>query len=142
MLREFTDYTQRELDLRREADNAETFTAHFKDLPEIVFPRIYREYSGRDVLCMQFLRGTKPDSPEARSLSEEERDRLIDLGMVGRFSEELRRTLMYYYFCLVTGDSENAARYLALVAQPLPGGDPAGFRREVEEICRRWARGS
>jgi len=42
----------------------------------------------------------------------------------------------------VTGDSENAARYLALVAQPLRGGDPAGFRREVEEICRRWARAS
>ena len=40
--------------------------------------------------------------------------------MVGRFDEQLRRTLMYYYYCLVTGDSENAARYLALVAQPGP----------------------
>ncbi len=60
--------------------------------------------------------------------------------MVGRFNEELRRTLMYYYYCLVTGDAENAARYLALVAQPLRRGDPMGFRREVEEICRRWSR--
>jgi ubiquinone biosynthesis protein len=179
VLREFTDYTQRELDLRREADNAETFAAHFKDLPDIVFPEIYRQYSGRDVLCMEFLRGHKPGSPAAQALGETERDKLldlgaaaiirmlykdgffhadlhpgnliilpgprvgfIDLGMVGRFTEELRRTLMYYYFCLVTGDSENAARYLALVAQPLRGGDPAGFRREVEEICRRWSRAS
>jgi ubiquinone biosynthesis protein len=63
----------------------------------------------------------------------------IDLGMVGRFTEELRRTLMYYYFCLVTGDSENAARYLAMTAQPGHKGNPAGFRREVEEICSRWA---
>lgn len=179
VLREFTDYTQRELDLRREADNAETFAANFKDIPDVVFPAIYRQYSGRDVLCMEFLRGFKPNSPAARQLAEPERDKLldlgaaaiirmlykdgffhadlhpgnliilpgsrvgfIDLGMVGRFTEELRRTLMYYYFCLVTGDSENAARYLALVAQPLRGGDPAGFRREVEEICRRWARAS
>jgi ubiquinone biosynthesis protein len=63
----------------------------------------------------------------------------IDLGMVGRFTEELKRTMMWYYFCLVTGDSENAARYLAMVAQPGPKGDVHGFRREVEETSRRWA---
>ncbi len=66
----------------------------------------------------------------------------IDLGMVGRFSEELKRTLMYYYFCLVTGDSENAARYLSMVAQPGRKGNVAGFRREVEETSRRWAKTS
>lgn len=177
VLREFTVYTQRELDLRREADNAETFAANFKDMPDVVFPKIHREFSGRDVLCMQFLDGLKPSSDESQVLSSEDRDVLIDLGaasiirmlyrdgffhadlhpgnllilpgpqlgfidlgMVGRFSDELRRTLMYYYYCLVTGDAENAARYLAMVAQPLRGGDPMGFRREVEEVCRRWSR--
>jgi ubiquinone biosynthesis protein len=179
VLREFTDYTQRELDLRREADNAETFAANFRDLPDVVFPKIYRRYSGRDVLTMEFLAGAKPSSAEARALPEPERDRLvdlgaaaiirmlyrdgffhadlhpgnliilpgtrvgfIDLGMVGRFSEELKRTLMWYYFCLVTGDSENAARYLSMVAQPGRKGDVAGFRREVEETSRRWAKTS
>ena len=179
VLREFTDYTQRELDLRREADNAETFAANFRDMPDVVFPRILRAYSGRDVLTMEYLSGLKPSAPEARSLPEADRDKLIDLGaasiirmlyrdgffhadlhpgnllilpgarlgfidlgMVGRFSEELRRSLMYYYFCLVTGDSENAARYLSMVAQAGPKGDVVGFRREVEENCRRWARTS
>jgi ubiquinone biosynthesis protein len=179
VLREFTDYTQRELDLRREADNAETFAANFRDVPDVVFPRILRACSGRDVLTMEYLSGIKPSAAEARSLSEEDRDKLIDLGaaaiirmlyrdgffhadlhpgnllilpgarlgfidlgMVGRFTEELKRTLMYYYFCLVTGDSENAARYLSMVAQPGPRGDVTGFRREVEEICRRWAKTS
>jgi ubiquinone biosynthesis protein len=66
----------------------------------------------------------------------------IDLGMVGRFSEELRRTLLYYYYCLVMGDAENAARYLAAVAEPMSGSDVTGFRREVEEVCRRWQRAS
>ena len=62
--------------------------------------------------------------------------------MVGRFTEELKRSLMYYYYCLVMGDSENAARYLSMVAQPGRRGDVVGFRKEVEEICRRWAKTS
>jgi ubiquinone biosynthesis protein len=66
----------------------------------------------------------------------------IDLGMVGRLDEELRRGLMYYYYSLVTGDHENAARYLAAVAQPGRGGDVAGFRRDVAEISARWHRAS
>ena len=47
--------------------------------------------------------------------------------MVGRFDDELRRTLLYYYYCLVMGDAENAARYLAALAEPGPGSDTKGF---------------
>ncbi|MCL4812374.1 MAG: AarF/ABC1/UbiB kinase family protein [Vicinamibacteraceae bacterium] len=64
----------------------------------------------------------------------------IDLGMVGRFPEELRRALMYYYYALVTGNAEDAARYLEAMADAAPRADPAGFRREVEEVARRWLR--
>ncbi|MBI4914946.1 MAG: AarF/ABC1/UbiB kinase family protein [Acidobacteria bacterium] len=177
VIREFTDYTLSEVDLRREADNAETFAANFRDLPDVHFPKIYREYSSLNVLCMEFLDGVKPSDPRALALSEEERNNLIDLGaaaiirmlfhdgffhadlhpanlmvlpgprlgfidlgMVGRLDEELRRTLLYYYYCLVMGDTENAARYLTMIAQPGSGADPHGFQREVEEIVRRWRR--
>jgi len=179
MIREFVDYTRREVDLRREADNAETFTANFHDLPGVVFPRIYRQYSASRVLCMEFLEGFKPGSPETQSLTDEERDLLvdlgaasiirmlfrdgffhadlhpgnliilpgprlgfIDLGMVGRFDSDLRRTFLYYYYTLVMGDAEGAARYLMAIAQPGPGADPNGFRREVTEILLRWNRSS
>jgi ubiquinone biosynthesis protein len=64
----------------------------------------------------------------------------IDLGMVGRLDHELRRTLLYYYYCLVTGDTDNAARYLAGAADAGRGGDPHGFRREVAELSGRWRR--
>lgn len=174
---EFVNYTLREADMRREADNTETFAANFEDLPDVVFPRIYRQYSGESVLCMEFLDGFKPGDPRTQELVEPDRARLIDLGasaiirmlykdgffhadlhpanliilpgpkvgfidlgMVGRFDEELRRTLLYYYYCLVMGDEVNAARYLAAVAQPGSGADEAGFRREVEEVSRRWRR--
>jgi ubiquinone biosynthesis protein len=176
---EFCDYTLKEVDLRREADNAETFQANFRDMPDVVFPRIWREYSGAGVLCMEFLDGVRPDTAEAQALPLEDRERLIDLGassiirmlyrdgffhadlhpgnllvlpgakvgfidlgMVGRFDDELRRTMLYYYYCLVMGDAENAARYLLAVAQTGAGGNPQGFRREVEEISRRWHRRS
>lgn len=66
----------------------------------------------------------------------------IDLGMVGRLDEDLRRALMYYYFALVMGDGENAARYLTAIAVPGPGANPAGFRRDAVDIANRWKRGS
>jgi ubiquinone biosynthesis protein len=175
IIREFADYTLREVDLRREASNAESFAANFADVPDVVFPAIHRRYSGRSVLCMQYFAGPRPDSPEAQALPEAERERLvdlgalsiirmlyrdgffhadlhpgnlvvlpgprvgfIDLGMVGRLDPDLRRTLLHYYYALVTGDAESAARYLAAVAEPGRGADLAGFRREVTEIAGRW----
>jgi ubiquinone biosynthesis protein len=177
VIAEFVEYTRREVDLRREADNAESFSANFHDLKGVVFPRIYRQYSGRGVLTMEFLAGYKPSAPEAQDLTDEERDKLvdygaasiirmlfqdgffhadlhpgnllilpgpklgfIDLGMVGRFTEELRRTMLYYFYTLVMGDAEGAARYLSQIAQPGPGADPDGFKREVTEILHRWNR--
>ncbi len=180
VIREFVDYTLREVDLRLEGDNAETFSANFKDLPDVVFPKIYRRYSSDRVLCMEFFQGFKPNDPRALALSEAERDRLvdlgataiirmlyqdgffhadlhpgnlivlpatagrgvrcgfIDLGMVGRFEDQLRRSLMYYYYSLVMGDAETASRYLMALATAAPGADPVGFRREVADVSRRW----
>lgn len=178
---EFTEYTLREVDLRREADNARQFTLNFADLPGIRFPRIYPEHSGRSVLTMERFDGLRPDSAATRALPHEDREALIDLGaesiirmlfrdgffhadlhpgnlfvlrddsgevqlgfidlgMVGYFDGELRRTLMYYYYSLVTGDAENAARYLASVAEAGPGGNVDGFRKAVAEVCRRFQR--
>jgi ubiquinone biosynthesis protein len=64
----------------------------------------------------------------------------IDVGMVGQLDNELRRSLLYFYYSLVMGDAENAARYLATVATPGAGADPAGFRREVADTAKRWRR--
>lgn len=177
VINEFCEYTLREVDLRREADNCETFQANFADEPDVHFPRIFREYSSQSVLTMEFLDGLRPDSPGAQALPLADREKLvdlgtgsiikmiyrdgffhadlhpgnlvvlpgpmvgyIDLGMVGRLDNDLRRSLLYYYYSLVTGDPENAARYLASVAEPGRGGDPDGFRREVSEISGRWKR--
>jgi ubiquinone biosynthesis protein len=57
---EFVTYTEREVDLRREASNAATFKANFADMPDVVFPTIYTECSAESVLCMEFLDGPRP----------------------------------------------------------------------------------
>jgi ubiquinone biosynthesis protein len=187
VLDEFAEYTLREVDLRREADNAEQLALNFADAPGIRFPKIYREYSSRLVLTMERFDGLRPDTAASRALPLEAREHLvdlgamsiirmlyadgffhadlhpgnlfildtepdpetgavdpklgfIDLGMVGYFDGDLRRTLLYYYFSLVTGDAENAARYLASVSEAGPKADPRGFQRAVAELCRRFYR--
>jgi ubiquinone biosynthesis protein len=77
---EFCEYTLREVEMTLEAENAETFADNFADMPDVVFPRIYREYSADNVLCMAFLDGVRPDDPIVRSLPQEERERFISLG--------------------------------------------------------------
>ncbi len=77
---EFCEYTLREVEMKLEAENGVTFAENFADEPDVVFPRIYRQYSGDRVLCMEYLDGLRPDDERVRSLPEEERQRLIDLG--------------------------------------------------------------
>jgi ubiquinone biosynthesis protein len=77
---EFCEYTLREVEMRLEAENAETFNDNFADMPDVVFPQIYREFSANNVLCMEFLDGDRPDVEAVTLMPLEERQRLIDLG--------------------------------------------------------------
>jgi len=80
IVQEFSSYTRKEVDYTFEADNAETFAANFRDMPDVAFPRIHRHLSSREVLTMEFMQGFKPGSPPTRELSDEERARVVDLG--------------------------------------------------------------
>ncbi|MGI9189830.1 MAG: ABC1 kinase family protein [Longimicrobiaceae bacterium] len=62
----------------------------------------------------------------------------IDVGMVGRFEEAIRRRMLYYFNALVSGDVEGATRYLTDMATVGRGGDPKGFRRAVADLSRRF----
>jgi ubiquinone biosynthesis protein len=180
IINEFSAYTLREVDLRMEADNAETFAAYFKDEPEVRFPLIYRKYSSRDVLCMEYFNGIKPDQNALKKLTLEQRHQaidlgvgaivrmiyrdgffhadlhpanlmifkkpgsqevtvgFIDLGMVGRFTRDMRKRMFYYFYSLVTGDPESAARYLTSLTIPGKGADIEGFRRAASDLYTRW----
>lgn len=174
-IEEFCNYTEREVDTTAEADNAEIFTANFKDEPDILFPKIYRHLCGKNVICMEFFKGLKPGPEAVAVLTPEEREKIvdlgakgiirmlyqdgffhadlhpgnllilqngkvgfIDLGMVGRFDDRIRRKMLYYFYSLVNGDVDGAAEYLTAMAKIGPGGDPNGFRRAVADSMRRY----
>lgn len=80
IINEFCNYTAREIDLTYEADHAELFAANFKENPYVAFPKIYRKYSSRDVLCMEYFEGFKPGDPRVREMSQADRQKLIDYG--------------------------------------------------------------
>lgn len=80
IINEFCNYTEKEIDLTYEADHAEIFAANFAKQSNIVFPKIYREYSSRDVLCMEFLDGIKPNDPRIFDLRKADQRKIINLG--------------------------------------------------------------
>jgi ubiquinone biosynthesis protein len=81
LTKEFSRYSLREVDMRIEADNAEIFAANFMEEPRVRFPKIYRVYSNREVLTMEYFRGKEVDAPEVMSLNTIKKTRLIDIGI-------------------------------------------------------------
>lgn len=59
-VKEFENYTLRELDFKIEGFHAEKFSVNFKDDTHINFPKIYWHKSTSKVLTMQFIEGIKP----------------------------------------------------------------------------------
>jgi len=50
----------------------------------------------------------------------------------------MRKRLFYYFYSLVTGDPESAARYLTSLTIPGKGADIEGFRRAASDLYTRW----
>lgn len=80
MIGEFCGYTEKETDFQLEALNAIEFANNFTGVPEIVFPKIYRDLSNSNVLVMEFIDGLKPDAQTATILSEEQKNGVVDNG--------------------------------------------------------------
>lgn len=58
----FTKSISQELDFRIEARNLERFRQLHRDNDQVVFPRVHRELSTTEVLCMEYLEGSKFDA--------------------------------------------------------------------------------
>lgn len=59
VVKEFADWTLRELDFKVEGNNAERFRFAFKENPHIKIPDIYWDYTTPRVLTMEFIHGVK-----------------------------------------------------------------------------------
>ena len=59
VIKEFADWTLRELDFKVEGNNAERFRFAFKDNPSINIPTIYWDLTTPRILTMEFMHGVK-----------------------------------------------------------------------------------
>lgn len=64
VVKEFADWTMRELDFEAEGNNAERFRSEFKDNAHIHIPKIYWDYTTSKVLAMEFMHGVKANDLE------------------------------------------------------------------------------
>ena len=57
LVREFSRWTDRELYFRQEGKNALHFTYNFREYPCVRIPKVFREYTTRTVLVMEYIQG-------------------------------------------------------------------------------------
>lgn len=78
---EFAERIFEEMNYRQEGRNAEKFDGLYGYLPEIYVPRIYWEYTGRRVLTMEWVTGTKLTNIEEIEAKGIKATHLVEVGV-------------------------------------------------------------
>ncbi|NJK99357.1 MAG: AarF/ABC1/UbiB kinase family protein [Spirulinaceae cyanobacterium SM2_1_0] len=91
---EFAGRIFEEMDYALEGRNAEEFAELYGYLPEIYVPRIYWDYTGRRVLTMEWINGTKLTKPEKIEAQGSSATHLVEIGVAC----SLRQLLEHGFF--------------------------------------------
>jgi predicted unusual protein kinase regulating ubiquinone biosynthesis (AarF/ABC1/UbiB family) len=94
ILDEFATRIFEEMDYNHEGRNAERFASLYGYIPEIYIPKIYWDYTGRRVLTMEWIEGTKLTEIEAIEAQGIDATALIEVGV----QCSLRQLLEYGFF--------------------------------------------
>jgi predicted unusual protein kinase regulating ubiquinone biosynthesis (AarF/ABC1/UbiB family) len=78
---EFATRIFEEMDYSQEGQNAERFAKLYGHLPDIYIPKIYWQYTGRRVLTMEWINGTKLTNMEAIQAQGIDAKYLIEIGV-------------------------------------------------------------
>ncbi|MBI2106750.1 AarF/ABC1/UbiB kinase family protein [Candidatus Woesearchaeota archaeon] len=69
IVKEFERYTKNELNYVKEANNIEIFYNNFKNDKHVVIPNVYKDFTTKRVLVMDFIDGKKIDEADEKSRS-------------------------------------------------------------------------
>lgn len=94
MVHEFERAMKRELDLRNEARNLSRFQRMFDGRLDVRVPKVFGEWSNRDMLVMEFVKGEKL-TDAAEKLDDEQRDELVRTCFDVLFTMILREGLFH-----------------------------------------------
>lgn len=65
IVEEFRDGIHQELDFGKEIQNIEKFSKIFAEEPDLIIPKVYKEYSNKEIITMEFIEGEKFSSYKA-----------------------------------------------------------------------------
>src|SRR3989338_3596013 len=124
IVKEFERYTKNELDYTKEAKNLEVFYNNFKKDRQIVIPKEFHNYTTKRVLVMEFIDGNKIA--------------FLDLGIVGRISEEETYNTENLFIALSYGDRNLLADSLMSLGFVDKKIDKEQFKRDLSEHLREY----
>ncbi|MFH2063475.1 MAG: AarF/ABC1/UbiB kinase family protein [bacterium] len=81
LVREFADWTLKEIDLEVEGANMDMFRESLQKMPEVVVPRVHWDYVSPSVLVSDLIEGLKVDDLPALDAAGVDRRRLAEIGL-------------------------------------------------------------
>jgi ubiquinone biosynthesis protein len=87
---EFSREITKEMNFLQEAQSTDTLRRYFEDDPNISFPKVYRDASTRNVLTLEEVKGRPLSTVDPKTLSLEQRRRIVANGTDAVFKQCLR----------------------------------------------------
>jgi ubiquinone biosynthesis protein len=142
LVNEFKKYTEKELDFTHEAANMRKFARNFRNDKSIIVPKVYEEYSNKDILVMEFVDGKTitdlkkspkniikkftnsvykmlfehrffhADLHPGNIFIKNKKIIFFDCGIVGYIDEVLEQKLFHLFSALVNGNLDRTANAL------------------------------
>ncbi len=144
---EFSREITKEMNFLQEAQSTDKLRRYFEDDPNIFFPKVYREVSTRNVLTMEEIKGRPLSAVDPKSLTPEERRRIVANGTDAVFKQCLKYGFFHadphpgnifllpgqklcFIDCGMTGhlDKKTAEQLIDLVASISQG--------NIDKLCR------
>ncbi|MDY6771431.1 MAG: AarF/UbiB family protein [Candidatus Nanohaloarchaea archaeon] len=150
---QFEDWTQNELDLRKEAKNAKKLKKNLENDDEARIPYIYDEYTSEDVLTAEFIEAVKIDNTEELKRREIDVQAVAENGINALLKMVLRdgffhadphpanvlvdpdARISYVDFGIVGSISPRKRRYLALMLLNAANLDAGGVVDSLTKIA-------
>ena len=175
LVAEFDRAITAELDFTLEAEHAIRFAKNFEGHPEVRFPKVYRRWSGKRVLTLEYFEGRKIYDAIEQGFDPEKITRatlsvviksvfedgffhadphpgnviimgqhdapvigLIDLGLVGRLTPQLRDKTIDLMVAAVQEDYRGIADALYAIGTPTKKVDRNAFEAEVAMLSEKY----
>ncbi|MBI4919179.1 AarF/ABC1/UbiB kinase family protein [archaeon] len=172
IVEEFENYTRNELNFVHEAKNIDRFHNIFLKDPHVKIPRVYWQYTTKNILVMEYLKGEKlsilkKEEFNHRKIAEtivaasvkqifehgvfhadlhpgnilvvdDEKISLLDFGIIGTLSSELRTLGLKLFVSLVDRDIDEIMSILLKIGEPSKETNLKFLKEDIENILNSW----